>query len=90
MDDFFDEGYDIPSYGDDGALRSSSPVSQNPAPLPSPPPAEPPSLTDCDRCRGKFVYRRRPVCKKCIVKDVQKAKQADIKPKLRLRVKPRK
>lgn len=70
--------YGIPVYGDDGVLV--------PPQRPNTPEPEPvdvaPQVSDvsegCDRCRGKFVYKRRPV-----QKTVQKAKRVVTKAKSR-------
>lgn len=63
MEDFGDN-FDIPLYGDDGYLIPP-PMMDHPVDPPAEPEPVRPSSVDCDRCRGKFVYKRKPTCKKC-------------------------
>lgn len=84
--DFREDNCDIPLYGDDGVLvpvRAPSPVPQK---LVEPEVTYPED--GCPRCKGKFVYKRRPVCKKVILPPPKK--ERDIIPsRTKLKVKPR-
>jgi hypothetical protein len=57
--------YGIPFYDDDGVLiPPQRPNTPEPEPVDSNVTPEVSDLSDgCDRCRGKFVYKRRPVQK---------------------------
>ena len=82
--EFEEEVCNIPLYGDDGVLvpeRVPSPVPERPVE-----PEVNHSEDGCPRCRGKFVYKRRPVCKKVVLPPPKKEKDV---PRIKLKIKSR-